>query len=52
MTDKIEIEKIRINLKANKAQLLNKKNSLVAKKKELRTKIAILNIVNVPVRNH
>ncbi len=42
MTDKMEIEKVRVNLEANKVQLLDKKNSLIVKKKELRTEIAIL----------
>ncbi len=43
ITDKIKTEKVKINLKANKTRLLDKKNSLVIKKKKLRTEIAILN---------
>ncbi len=43
MTDKIETEKIKVNLEVNKTRLLEKKNSLVIKKKELRTEIAAIN---------
>ncbi len=52
MTDKIETEKVRVNLKADKARLLGEKNSLVAKKKELRAEIVALNATNVPIRRH
>src|SRR6266699_1776827 len=52
MTDKIEIEKTKVNLEINRTRLLNKKNSLVVKKKELRAEIAILNVANVPIHNH
>ncbi len=55
MIDKIEIKKIRINLKTDKIRLLDKKNSLIVKKEKLRTEIVILNVArssNVPIRNH
>ncbi len=52
MTDKIKTEKTRVNLEANKVQLLDKKNSLVAKRKKLRTEIAILNTINIPIYGH
>jgi len=35
MTDKMKIEKIKANLKADRTQLFNEKNSLIAKKEEL-----------------
>jgi len=35
MTDKIETERTKINLKTDKVRLLDKKNSLVVKKEEL-----------------
>ncbi len=37
ITDKIETEKVKVNLKANKIRLFDKKNSLIAKREELRT---------------
>ena len=49
----METEKTKVNLEVDKAQLLEKKNSLVVKKKELRAEIAVMNAVrtsNVPVR--
>ncbi len=55
VTDKIETEKIKVNLEADKARLFSEKNSLIAKKKELRTEIAILNVAgpsNALVRGH
>jgi len=55
MTDKIETEKIKANLKIDRSQLFSEKNSLIAKKKELRTEIVTLNTVgsfNTPVHNH
>ncbi len=45
MIDKIETKKIKVNLEIDKAQLFDKKNSLVTKRKKLRAEIAILNIV-------
>jgi len=41
--DKIKAEKIRINLEADRAQLLDEKNSLVVKREKLRTEIVALN---------
>ncbi len=55
ITDKIETEKAKVNLKADKIQLFNEKNSLVVKKKELRTEIAVLytaGLSNVSIRSH
>ena len=55
VTDKIETEKARVNLKADRARLFNEKNSLVAKKEELRAEIATLNtteLPNVPIHRH
>ena len=43
ITDKIETEKVKINLEADKIRLFDKKNSLIAKKEELQTEIVILN---------
>ena len=55
MIDKIKTEKTRINLEANKVQLFDKKNFLVAKRKKLRTEIVILNAAghfNVLIRSY
>ncbi len=55
MIDKIETEKARINLKADKIRLFGKKNSLVIKKEELRIEIVVLNAVklfNILVYRH
>ena len=55
MIDKIEAEKVRVNLEVDRVRLFGEKNSLVAKKEELRAEIAILNAVgfsNVLVRGH
>ncbi len=55
MADKTETEKIKVNLEVDRIRLFDKKNSLVAKKKEFRTEIAVLNIAgfpNVPVCKH
>ena len=55
VTDKIEIEKVKVNLEVDKVRLFDEKNSLVVKREELRAKIAILNIVglsNVPIYNY
>ncbi len=54
MTDKIKTERVKVNLKANRIQLL-KKNFLIIKRKKLRTKIVTMNVVgsfNVPIRGH
>src|SRR6266699_1267723 len=50
--DKMETEKVKINLETNRIQLFGEKNSLVVKRKEFRTEIVILNVVNVSVRRH
>ncbi len=42
MIDKMETEKAKVNLEANKIRLFNKKNSLVAKRKEFRAEIVAL----------
>ena len=54
MTDKIEIERTNINLEADKAQLLEEKNSLVVKREEFRVEIVVMNVAkfsNVLVRS-
>ncbi len=53
--DKIKTEKVKVNLKVDKIQLFDKKNSLVAKREELRTEIVVLNAAgssNVLVRRY
>ncbi len=50
--DKIETEKIKVNLKIDKIQLFGEKNSLVVKRKKLRIEIVILNIANALIRRH
>ena len=52
IVDKMETEKAKVNLETNRMRLFNKKNSLVIKKKELRTEIVVLNVANVPIRSH
>ncbi len=55
ITNKMETEKAKVNLEANRARLFNEKNSLITKKKELRTEIIILNatrLSNVLIRGH
>ena len=52
MIDKIETEKAKVNLEADRTRLFNEKNSLVAKKEKLRAEIAALNVANVLVRGH
>ncbi len=52
MTNKIETKKTRVNLETNKTQLFNEKNSLIVKRKKLRTEITTLNVVNIPIRSH
>ncbi len=52
VTDKMETEKVRINLEADKTRLFNEKNSLIVKREKLRTEIATLNAANVPVRSY
>ncbi len=43
VTDKIETEKIKVNLKIDRVRLFDEKNSLIVKKEELRAEIAALN---------
>ncbi len=43
INDKMETEKIKVNLEADKVRLFGEKNSLVAKREELWTEIATLN---------
>ena len=50
--DKMETEKVKINLEIDRTRLFNEKNSLVVKREKLRTEITILNAVNIPVRGH
>ncbi len=45
MTNKMKTEKAKVNLEANRMRLLGEKNSLVAKREELRAEIAALYIV-------
>src|SRR6266699_1069844 len=55
INDKMETEKIKVNLEADRTRLFGEKNSLIAKREELRTEIATLNAVglfNAPVRSH
>ena len=50
--DKMETKKVKVNLEIDKIRLFNEKNSLVIKKEEFRTEIAILNVVNVLIRSY
>ena len=52
MIGKMKTKKVRINLKADKTQLFDEKNSLVVKKEKLRAEIVILNTTNVPIHGH
>ena len=55
MTNKMKIEKVRVNLKVDKMRLFIKKNFLVAKRKKLRAEIVALNAaepLNVLIRGH
>jgi len=50
--DKMKTEKTRVNLEADRIRLLGKKNSLVVKRKKLRTEIVALNAAepfNIPI---
>ena len=44
MINKIETEKVKVNLETDRIQLFNEKNSLVVKREEFRAEIATLNI--------
>ena len=55
VADKIETEKVKVNLETDRMQLLSKKNSLVVKKEELRIEIIVLNTAgfsNILIRGH
>ena len=55
ITNKMKIEKTRVNLETDKTQLFGKKNSLVVKREELQAKIAALNttgLFNIPIRGY
>jgi len=55
ITDKMKIEKVRVNLEANRVQLFGEKNFLVVKREELRAEIITLNAAgfsNVPIRRY
>ncbi len=55
VSDKIKTEKTKVNLKADRIWLFDEKNSLIAKRKEFRTEIVILNVVglfNIPIRGY
>ncbi len=55
ITNKIETEKVKVNLKTDKTRLFDKKNSLVVKKEEFRIEIVTLNAAgssNVPIHRH
>ncbi len=51
----MKIEKVRVNLEANRVQLFGEKNFLVVKREELRAEIITLNAAgfsNVPIRRY
>ena len=55
MTDKMEIEKVKVNLEANRVRLFDEKNFLIIKREELRIEIVVLNVVrffNVLIRGY
>jgi len=55
MTNKMETEKTRVNLEADRIQLFGEKNSLVVKREEFRTEIIALNAIgslNVFIRGY
>jgi len=52
VTDKMETEKARVNLEADRVRWFGKKNFLVVKREELRAEIVVLNAVNVLVRGY
>ncbi len=47
ITDKMETEKARVNLEADKMRLFDEKNFLVVKRKEFRIEIVALNAVGL-----
>ncbi len=55
MINKIKIKKAKVNLETDRVRLLDKKNSLVIKREELRTEIVTLNVAgssNAPIYSH
>ena len=55
VADKMEIEKAKVNLEADRIRLFDKKNSLVVKREELRVEIVVLNaagLSNVSIRSY
>ncbi len=47
ITDKMETEKIKVNLKVDRTRFFGKKNFLIVKKEELQTEIVVLNVVRL-----
>ncbi len=47
VTDKIETEKIRVNLEVDRVRLFGEKNSLIIKREKLRAEIVVLNVINI-----
>ncbi len=55
VTDKMETERTKVNLEADRVWLLEEKNFLIVKREEFRAKIVVLNVVgsfNVPIRSY
>ena len=52
MTDKMETEKVRVNLEIDKTRPFDKKNFLIVKREEFQAEIAALNVVNIPIRSY
>ena len=55
MADKMKTEKARVNLEVDRTRLFDEKNSLVAKREELRVEIVMLNATgffNVLIYGH
>ena len=55
VADKMETKKAKVNLEADRVRLFGEKNSLVVKREEFRTEIAMLNVArfsNVPIHSH
>ncbi len=55
ITNKMETEKVKVNLETDRVRLFGKKNSLIVKREEFRIEIVILNTVklfNVLIRRY
>ncbi len=55
MTDKREVERVKVNLEADRVRLLKEKNSLIVKREEFRAEIVVMNAVgsfNILVRGY